>query len=287
MDRTAPPRHGSVLVFDSGIGGLNVLGAIRALLPQRHLVYVADDNGFPYGEWPDGALRRHLLELIGRLLAAHRPSVVVIACNTAATLALADLRTAYHGIAFVGTVPAVKPAAQQTRSGLISVLATAATVRQPCIRELIGAHAAHREVRLVGSHRLADLAESHARSQTVTEKIVRAEIAPCFVERGDRRTDTVVLACTHYPFLLDMLRRLAPWPVDWVDPAMAIARRVQAVSASPAHGEAGASYPGHATAFLTAGPPDPATARLLHRFGLTPSTHAARAGSGAAGSLGT
>jgi glutamate racemase len=122
-------------------------------------------------------------------------------------------------------VPAIKPAAERTRSGLVSVLATPGTVKRQYTRELIREWAQKCHVRLVGSDRLASLAETYMRDGFVDEEAVRAEIAPCFVEMDGRRTDIVVLACTHYPFLVNRMRKTAPWPVDWIDPAEAIARR--------------------------------------------------------------
>ena len=119
-----------VLMFDSGVGGLTVLREARVLMPDRRFVYVADDAAFPYGAWEEAALRRRIVELFGRLLAEHAPEVAVIACNTASTLVMQDLREAYPDTPFVGTVPAIKPAAERTRSGLVSVLATPGTVKQ-------------------------------------------------------------------------------------------------------------------------------------------------------------
>ena len=149
----------------------------------------------------------------------------MIPCNTASTLALGDLRAAYPATPFVGTVPAIKPAAERTRSGLVSVLATPGTVKRAYTRDLIQSFAAQCHVRLVGSQNLARMAEDYIRGEALADEAVLAEIAPCFVEMDGRRTDIVVLACTHYPFLANIFRRLAPWPVDWLDPAEAIARR--------------------------------------------------------------
>ena len=220
--------RGPILVFDSGIGGLSVLKAIRATLPGPRLVYVADDAAFPYGDWEEPALRDHIVALMAVLIAEHRPCAVVIACNTASTLVLPPLRERFT-IPFVGTVPAIKPAAEQTRSGVVAVLATPGTMKRDYTRDLISSFAQHCHVRLVGAPDLARLAEARLRGQPVAREDVAGQIAPCFVEIGGARTDVVVLACTHYPFLADMLAELAPWPVSWLDPAPAIARRVSAV----------------------------------------------------------
>ncbi|HEY4193179.1 MAG TPA: glutamate racemase, partial [Mesorhizobium sp.] len=214
-----------ILLFDSGIGGLTVLREARVLMPERRFVYVADDAAFPYGDWEEDALRQRIVKLVGELIARHDPELFVIPCNTASTLVLSDVREAYPDTPFVGTVPAIKPAAERTRSGLVSVLATPGTVKRQYTRDLITQWAAKCHVRLVGSQCLARLAENYVREGFVDEEAVRREIEPCFIEQDGRRTDIVVLACTHYPFLVNRMRKTAPWPVDWLDPAEAIARR--------------------------------------------------------------
>jgi glutamate racemase len=226
----APAADPRLIVFDSGLGGLTVQADIARARPDADVLYVADDAGFPYGEWEEGALVQRIVALMGRLLAVHPADCVVIACNTASTLVLPALRASFD-VPFVGAVPAIKPAAEQTRSGLFSVLATPGTVRRDYTRELIAEYAGGCEVTLVGSTRLAALAEAQMRGEPADDAEIAREIAPCFVERRGpdgmmARTDTVTLACTHYPLLLPRLRALAPWPVRWLDPAPAIARRV-------------------------------------------------------------
>ena len=214
-----------LLVFDSGIGGLSVAREIRRALPAVEMIYVADDAGFPYGERGDAELTARVLGLMEALVRRFRPDGAVIACNTASTLVLPPLRARFD-IPFVGTVPAIKPAAEQTRSGLISVLATPGTMQRDYTRGLIESFAGHCAVRLVGSADLAPLAEALMRGEPVDDVAILTEIAPAFVEQDGRRTDSVVLACTHYPFLIEPFTRLAPWSVAWIDPASAIARRV-------------------------------------------------------------
>lgn len=251
----------TLLVFDSGIGGLSVAREIRAALPVADMVYVADDAAFPYGDWPEGELTTHIVGLLGGLIGRLRPSAVVIACNTASTLVLPPLR-AKHMIPFIGTVPAVKPAAEITRTGLVSVLGTFGTMQREYTRALIRDHAADCNVRLVGSGNLAPLAEAYMRGEPVKDEAIWAEIEPAFVERDGQRTDVIVLACTHYPFLADHFRRLAPWPVTWIDPAPAIARRVVSVV-----GKVEGS--GKGRAYLTSGKPWPsAVAETLAACGL-------------------
>jgi glutamate racemase len=229
----AKPR---ILVFDSGLGGLTVFRAIRASLPGADYHYLADDARFPYGALPPDELISGVLEVIGAALADFPADCVVIACNTASTLVLPALRARFS-MPIVGTVPAIKPAAAATKSGLISVLATPGTVRRDYTNDLIRDFARGVAVTLVGSRALAGLAERALRGETVPDEAIFAEIAPCFVEKDQRRTDHIVLACTHYPLLLDRLKALEPWPVEWIDPAPAIARRVVQVLSSEAAGE--------------------------------------------------
>ena len=256
-----------VLVFDSGIGGLTVLREARVLMPDRRFIYVADDAGFPYGDWEEDALKTHIVQLFGKLLQRFRPEISVIACNTASTLVIGALREAYPDQPFVGTVPAIKPAAERTRSGLVSVLATPGTVKRQYTRDLITRWAQQCHVRLVGSTQLARLSEIYMRDGFVDEAAVRAEIEPCFIERDGQRTDIVVLACTHYPFLVNRMRKLAPWPVDWLDPAEAIARRALALLPASQAKRTAAHQPDQAV--FTSGTTSFASERLMHGFGLT------------------
>jgi glutamate racemase len=220
--RAAEP---TILVFDSGLGGLTVFREIVAARPDARFVYVADDAGFPYGNRPEAALIERIVDVIGKAIDAHAPDLVVIACNTASTLALAELRARFS-VPFVGTVPAIKPACAQSVSKRVAVLGTQATVGREYTRALIREFAGGCEVALVGSGQLAGFAEAELAGMPVEDSAIAAEIAGCFVNSGDSRTDIVVLACTHYPLLLDRFRTLAPWPVSWLDPAPAVARRV-------------------------------------------------------------
>lgn len=258
-----------VLFFDSGIGGLSVLREARILMPDRRFIYAADDAGFPYGRWDEGALKARIVSLFTDLIARHDPVLCLVACNTASTIVMDDLRERFPDMPFVGTVPAIKPAAERTHSGLVSVLATPGTVKRQYTRDLIEKYAAQCHVRLVGSGNLAGLAETYMREGFVDEEAVRAEIAPCFIEKDGRRTDIVVLACTHYPFLVNRMRKTAPWPVDWIDPAEAIARRALAVLehiAPIAHGTE--LVLDDDVAIFTSGKPDFALRRLMGGFGL-------------------
>ena len=176
-------RPRTALFFDSGIGGLSVLREARVLMPDWRFVYVADDAAFPYGAWEEDALREHITKLFSVLLEDYRPALSVIACNTASTLAIDHLREVYPDETFVGTVPAIKPAAERTRSGLVSVLATPGTVKRQYTRELIRQYAQKCHVRLVGSDNLAAMAETYMRGTLIDEEALRREIEPCFRER--------------------------------------------------------------------------------------------------------
>jgi glutamate racemase len=238
-----------VLLFDSGMGGLTVATAVARQMPTATLIYAADNAGFPYGAWKEPDLVARIISVMGQLIARANPDVVVIACNTASTIALAQLRSAF-ALPFVGTVPAIKPAAAQTKSGIIGVLATPGTVKREYTHTLIQSFASNCEVILHGATNLAAMAEAKLQGQAVDKGLLRAEIASVFVERDGKRTDVVVLGCTHYPLLVDEISSTAPWPVTLIDPSPAIARRVADVAdETPRH--AGPGLP-HGTVMLTA-----------------------------------
>jgi glutamate racemase len=214
----------TILVFDSGLGGLTVYREVAATRPSADFIYVADDAAFPYGAMAEPALVARVITLMDELIAAHRPDLIVIACNTASTIVLPDLRKRIS-LPFVGTVPAIKPACANSVSRHIAVLGTEATIAREYTRALIRDYAGDCRVTLVGSKTLAGHAEAELAGTPVSDEAIDAEIAPCFRDDG-ARTDTVVLACTHYPLLINRLHKLAPWPVVFLDPAPAIARRV-------------------------------------------------------------
>jgi glutamate racemase len=236
-----------VLLFDSGMGGLTVARAVA------ELVYAADNAAFPYGAWKEEPLVARILAVIGRLIDRVSPDLVVVACNTASTLALARLREAY-AVPFVGTVPAIKPAAAQTRTGVIGVLATPGTVAREYTHALIHTFAYHCKVILHGAPSLAEMAERKLAGAALDPRALAAEVAPVFREEEGRKTDVVVLGCTHYPLILPEIVKVAPWPVTWIDPAPAIARRAgDLLDETPRKGAA-AGAPGHGTVILTGAP---------------------------------
>lgn len=257
-----------ILVFDSGLGGLTVYREIAKARPGDELFYVADDSAFPYGALAEGKLVERVVSVMDDLAPALRPDLIVIACYTASTLVLAPLRARFPSIPFVGTVPAIKPAAASSRSRLISVLATPGTVARDYTRALVHEFAGDCQVQLVGAPNLARLAEDLMRGLPVADAEIASEIAPCFVARDGRRTDIVALACTHYPLLVDHFARLAPWPVDYIDPAPAIARRVDqllvgAPVSAPMAREGLAPF-----IFTSAAAPTDALTEVLQHFGL-------------------
>src|SRR3954453_15714641 len=227
---SAPP---TILVFDSGLGGLTVMREIVKARPEAHYIYVADDAFFPYGHHSEDQIIARVVTLIGELIATHSPDLVVIPSNTASTLVMSHLRAQYQ-VPFVGTVPAIKPACANSKTKRVSVLGTKGTVKREYTQALIRDFAQGCEVTLVGSGELASLAEAALSGIEVSDLEISDEVAPCFLgKEPSARTDTVVLACTHYPLLMDRLTRLAPWPVDWIDPAPAIARRVSDLLGGP------------------------------------------------------
>ena len=255
----------TILVFDSGLGGLAVLREIVSARPDAHYVYVADDAFFPYGHHGEDEIIARVVPLIGELIATHTPDLVVIACNTASTLVMSHLRERYQ-VPFVGTVPAIKPACAKSRTKRVSVLGTRGTVKREYTRTLIRDFAQGCDVTLVGSGELASLAEAALSGSEVGDSEIAAELAPCFV--GDRddplaRTDTVVLACTHFPLLMDRLVALAPWKVDWIDPAPAIARRVVDLLGPPG----GKTDSAGAEMIFTSGKPHTLSRALMPFFG--------------------
>jgi glutamate racemase len=218
------PRR--LAVFDSGIGGLSVVREIRRLVPAATIVYVADNGGFPYGALSDEAVVARCEKITAALAELVDPSAVVVACNTASTIALGALRVRFP-LPFIGCVPAIKWAARVSKSGTFGLLATPATVRRDYLRELIERFAVGRTVLTHGSRRLAAEAERRFRGLPVDETVLREEVAALVEAPGAAKLDTIVLGCTHYTFVLDELRALAPAHIVWLDPAAAVARRVR------------------------------------------------------------
>src|SRR6476660_2152055 len=253
----------TILVFDSGLGGLTVFREVKAVRPDARFVYLADDAGFPYGNLAESVLIARTIDVLGNAIAEHTPDIVVVACNTASTLALAELRARF-AVSFVGTVPAIKPACAQSTTRRVAVLGTQATVAREYTHALIREFGSGCDVHLVGSARLAACAEAELAGAPVADAAIAGEIARCFIDRDGRRTDTIVLACTHYPLLLERFRANARWPVIWLDPAPAIARRVVDLMRTRPNGELPASP---RIIFTSGRAPSPTLAASLARYG--------------------
>jgi glutamate racemase len=230
-----------ILLFDSGVGGLSVLAKVREALPQAPILYVADNAGFPYGTKSEAEIAARVPALLGRLAERYRPRLIVIACNTASTIALAGVRSALD-LPIVGTVPAIKPAAERSRTRAIGVLGTDATVRQPYVDDLSARFASDCLVLRHGSAKLVELAEATLRGAPTGDADYAHVLAGLLDQPGGDRIDTIVLACTHFPLVRDRLAAAAPRPIDFVDGAEGIARRVRALTAGqewPAAPESG------------------------------------------------
>lgn len=224
-----PPRDAPILFFDSGLGGLSVLGPTRALLPTAPIVYAADYAGLPYGKKSEAELAARVPALLGRLVERYQPRLVVVACNTASTIALPHIRAALD-LPIVGTVPAIKPAAALTKSGVIGVLGTEATVRQPYVDDLSAKFAAGKTVLRHGSPALVTGAEAKLNGGTVDPAVVAHAITGLTGQPGGDAMDVIVLACTHFPLLQDELQAAAGPHVRLIDGADGIARRTAALT---------------------------------------------------------
>lgn len=223
--RTVPATPPHALVFDSGVGGLSVMAEIAKLLPQLRLTYAADNAGFPYGLKTERELVERVSSVIGQLVAETHPDIVVIACNTASTTALDAVRR-FLTIPVIGVVPAIKPAAAASRSRVIGLLGTKATVASSYTSTLIAEFANGCAVLTCGSPELVEMAEAKMQGLSVDRAAVAAVLARLFGQPSGDRLDTVVLGCTHFPLLAPELAAAAPHPVAWMDSGAAIARRV-------------------------------------------------------------
>ncbi|MHA3027742.1 glutamate racemase [Chromohalobacter israelensis] len=248
-----------ILIFDSGVGGLSVVGALRTRLPGAALAYVCDNAALPYGTKPDAWLVARIVAACRAAVAASGACALVVACNTASTLALQALRESLT-VPVIGTVPAIKPAAQLSRSGVFGLLATSATVSRPYTQRLIGEFATHCTVIRLAADPLVAQAERVLAGRAPDEAVIAASLAPLW-EAPD--LDTVVLGCTHFPLLRETLAAQAPRDVRWIDSGDAIARRVaQVVTPAPCN------MPGAGESWASA-PHRPGLARALAEYGFS------------------
>lgn len=222
-DSSLEPR---VLVFDSGVGGLSVAREIQQRLPGLSLVYASDNGFFPYGTKGEAELIARVDKVINTLLRQYPVDILVIACNTASTLTLPHLRSQLT-LPIVGVVPAIKPAAQQTQTGVIGLLATPATVARPYTHELIREYAPRCEVISLGSSELVQLAEQKLRGEIIEQAAIAQIIHSLLAHEQSAHMDRLVLACTHFPLLKEELATELPASVQMIDSGEAIARRVE------------------------------------------------------------
>lgn len=216
------PARPTVLVFDSGVGGLSVYDEIRQMLPDLHYIYAFDNVAFPYGEKPQEFIVERVMNIVASVQRRHRLALVVIACNTASTISLPALRK-HFDFPVVGVVPAVKPAAKLTRNGVVGVLATRATVMRPYTHELIARFANDYQILLLGSAELVELAEAKLQGEAIPLPEVQKILRPWL--KLAEPPDTVVLGCTHFPLLASELQQALPDGTRLVDSGSAIARR--------------------------------------------------------------
>lgn len=256
-------QHNRALVFDSGVGGLSVVEEIRKHLPDVSLDYVADDVFRPYGEKTVEALLERLPALISTLDIMLQPDVIIVACNTASTTALAAMREQVK-TPIIGVVPAIKPAAEMSLTQKIAVLGTPGTVRRRYVDDLIERFASDCYVKLVGSLELVNLAERKLSGETIMLSDIQNETRRIFLNVDDQDIDIVVLACTHFPLLREEFEKIAGDTVRWIDSGSAIARRVEQVL-SDVDRKAREVYP--ETAFLIGPDTHEKRAKAFRSFG--------------------
>jgi glutamate racemase len=220
MQATSP-----ILLFDSGIGGITVLAELRELLPDAPVIYAADQAGLPYGKKSEAEIAARVAGLLGRMAERYQPRLICIACNTASTIALGMVRDVLE-IPIVGTVPAIKPAAEMTESGVIGLLGTEATIRQAYVDNLQSEFAREKRLLRHGANGLVELAERKMRGERVSIDAVADETRGMLIQPHGDEIDTVVLACTHFPLLEEELGQAIGRKVNFVHGAEGIARRI-------------------------------------------------------------
>lgn len=218
-----------ILLFDSGVGGLTVLAELRKLLPQAPVIYAADNAGLPYGDKSEAQVAARVAGLLGRMTERLHPRLACIACNTASTIALDAVREVLE-IPVVGTVPAIKPAAAMTRTGVIGLLGTEATIRQGYVDRLEARFAADKTLLRLAAPELVSAAEARIRGDAVDSAAVARAVEALRAMPGGAQIDTVVLACTHFPLLEPELAAAFGSGVQFVHGAQGIARRIASLT---------------------------------------------------------
>lgn len=232
-DITQPFQAPRVLVFDSGVGGLSVAQEIQQRLPQISLIYASDNAFFPYGTKGEAELIARVDQVINQLLLRYPADILVIACNTASTLTLPHLRSKLS-LPIVGVVPAIKPAALMSKTGVIGLLATPATVARPYTHELIREYATNCEVISLGSSELVQIAEQKLRGEVIEADVIGRIAQELMRADHAEKMDVLVLACTHFPLLKEELKQHLPAQLKLIDSGEAIARRVEFLLADAA-----------------------------------------------------
>ncbi|MBE2895245.1 glutamate racemase [Spirabiliibacterium falconis] len=217
-------KPNSILVFDSGVGGFTIYREINALLPDWHYLYCSDNAFFPYSEKPEQAIIDRTLAICQRMMQDYTISLIVIACNTASTVVLPALRQAFPDVSIVGTVPAIKPAAKVSQTKTIGLLATKGTVTRPYTQHLIDQFALDCEVLRLGTTELVQLAEDKLHGKPIQPAQVQSAVS-AWADKP--HLDTVILGCTHFPFLKHELAQALPQVKHFIDSGKAIAARVQ------------------------------------------------------------
>ena len=215
--RSPMPFADAIGVFDSGVGGLSVLRAIRAALPAENLVYVADSGHAPYGDKSEAHIIGRTLT-VGNWLAVSGVKAITVACNTATVVAIRHLREQTH-IPVVAIEPAIKPAANTTRTGVVGVLATTQTLQSESVARLCLEHGEGKRILLQACPGWVEAVEEADLHSPQTEALLRQFVVPLM----DQGVDTLVLGCTHYPFLRNTLQRIVGDDVVLIDPAVAVA----------------------------------------------------------------
>lgn len=209
-------------VFDSGVGGLSVLRAIRRELPHEHVLYLGDQAHIPYGLRPKAQIKDFAF-VITRFLLEHRAKLIVVACNAASAAALHDLRQLFPKVPFVGMEPAVKPAAETTRTGKVGVLATPTTFSGALYASVVERFAQHVEIFKSTCPGLVEQIEAGNLDTPATRQILEDALKPMLAEG----IDTIVMGCTHYPFVIPVIESITGPEVRTIDPAPAIARQTR------------------------------------------------------------
>lgn len=217
-------NNAPVGVFDSGVGGLSVLGEIRALLPAESLLYVADSGHVPYGDKSAEFICARSLA-IAEFLLAQGAKALVLACNTATAAAISELRGVYPQVPIIGMEPAVKPAAAATQTGVVGVLATTGTLKSAKFAALLDRFASDVRVITQPCPGLVEQIEAGALSSIATRELLNGWVRPLLAEG----CDTLILGCTHYPFIKPLLRELLPSNVSLIDTGAAVARQLRRV----------------------------------------------------------